>query len=577
MSGAKETPRQKMIGMMYLVLTAILALNISKEVLDGFMKVENSLLQTQASLSKEAEDTYRALEAKYNSNKEKVAPFYDQAMDIREKSNELVSYIIELKARCMSASVGDEGEQEKVGFEKYLLGKDENGVESTLNLKYIDKPDEYQNLTTFLVGADPNSPKKGEWTANGLKLAVQDYRDYLMNLSVTDIDGRVENLPPSMLKSLNKRFAFEKEMKDEKMVSWEISNFHKMPLAAAMPLMSKIIIDIKDAQEDAIGWLLNGTEAKSLKFSDVMGMAIPQSNYVIKGDTARANIILTAFDPTKRPIIYIDPTKWDGEDTTTLDYESLGLEPLDLTDDGQGLMAISTRGKSLGQYQYKGVIRYQGPDGEMRAEKFITPTYTIAEPSLVCSPTSMNVFYRGLENPVKISVAGVSNDKLNVRISGNHKIKRQSDGTFIVLTGNNTDKNAIISVNAEMPDGSIKNMGSSEFRLKPIPDPVAQWSGKKSSDGTISSKEVLAFNPLVARMENFDFEIRSSVKSFTLKVSKDGTYNDEKSNSFAFTDEMKALLSRPKKGMKIYFEDIVVSMPDGKNRKIAGLTLKVTN
>ena len=106
---------------------------------------------------------------------------------------------------------------------------------------------------------------------------------------------------------------------------------------------------------------------------------------------------------------------------------------------------------------------------------------------------------------------------------------------------------------------------------------ITSQHGRKSSNGTITSKEVLTFNPLVAKMENFDFEIRSSVKSFTLKVSKDGTYKEEKSNSFEFTDDMKALLRRPKKGMKIYFEDIVVGMPDGKNRKISGLTLKVTN
>ena len=576
MSGAKETPRQKMIGMMYLVLTALLALNISKEVLDGFVKVENSLQQTQHSLSQEAEDTYRALEAKYASNQEKVAPFYDQAQEIREKSNELVRYIIELKARCLSTSEGDYEKQELEGFKKYL-GENENGKDTTLNLRYIDKKDEYQELTRFMVGADPNNPEEGKWTANGLKLAVQNYRDYLMNLSVTDINGEVENLPPNTLKSLNERFAFEKELKDEKMVLWEVANFHKMPLAAAMPLMSKIIIDIKDAQEDAIGWLLNSTEAKSLKFSDVMGMAIPQSNYVFKGDTARANIILTAFDPTKRPVIYIDPVKWDGEDTTPLDYEGLGLEPLDLDSVGQGLMAMSTRGMSLGQYQYKGVIKYQGPEGEMLSAQFKTPTFTIAEPSLVVSPTKMNVFYRNLENPVRISVAGIASDKLNVRISGSHKIRPQSDGSFIVQPANNLDKEAIISVNAEMPDGSTMNLGSNTFRVKDIPDPVAMWSGKKSSDGSISVRDILGFNPLVAKMEKFDFELRPSVKSFTLKVTKDGTYLEEKSNSFDFTSDMKELLRSPKRGTTIYFEDIVVSMPGGEKRKIAGLTLKVKN
>jgi gliding motility-associated protein GldM len=238
---------------------------------------------------------------------------------------------------------------------------------------------------------------------------------------------------------------------------------------------------------------------------------------------------------------------------------------------------MSTRGMSLGQYQYKGVINYQGPEGEMLSEQFKTPTFTIAEPSLVVSPTKMNVFYRNLENPVRISVAGIANDKLNVRISGSHRIRRQSDGSFIVQPANNLDKEAIISVNAEMPDGSTMNLGSNTFRVKDIPDPVAMWSGIKSSNGSISVREIAGFNPLVAKMENFDFELRPSVKSFTLKVTKDGTYLEEKSNSFDFTPDMKELLNSPKRGMTIYFEDIVVSMPGGEKRKIAGLTLKVKN
>ena len=576
MSGAKETPRQKMIGMMYLVLTALLALNISTEVLNGFVKVENSLLQTQATLSDKIHDTYTAFDQKYASNKEKVAPFYDVALDIRKKSDSLVLYITELKARCLSTSEGDYDVQENVKFKDYFF-EDENGNYTTKKLKDIERKDEYQNLTALMVGADPNNPKTGEWTANGIKLAIQKYRDYLLNIQVTDNEGEIQKIPQSMIKSLTERFSFEKEMSDEKMVLWEVANFYNMPLAAVVPLMSKMVIDIQDAQEDAIGWLLNSTEAKSLKFSDVMGMAIPQSNYVLRNDTARAKIILTAFDNTKRPVIYIDPVKWDGEDTTALDYEGLGLEPLDLTSSGEGLMSMSTRGMALGQYQYKGVIRYQGPEGDMLSEQFTTPTFTIAEASLVVSPTSMNVFYRGLENPVKISVAGVSSDKLKVSISGGHKLKPLSDGTYIVQTTNNSSKTATISVKAEMADGSIKNMGGEEFRLKKIPDPVAQWSGRKSKNTTISKKDAQGFNPLVARMENFEFTVKSFVTSFTLRVTKDGTFMEEKSNSAQLTDRMKTILNKVRRGDFVYFEDIMVSMPGGDETLIAPLKLKITN
>jgi gliding motility-associated protein GldM len=571
MSGAKETPRQKMIGMMYLVLTALLALNISKEVLDGFVKVENSLLQTQATLSSKIYDTYTALELKFNSNQIKVGPYYDEAQNIVEKSDELVRYITELKARCLSTSSGDFDEQSLVNFNNYL-GEDENGKDTTLNLAYIRVKDEYQSLTRYMVGADAENPKEGEWTANGIKLAVQEYRDYLLNMSVTDVDGNVISLPTNTLKSLNERFSFEKEMKDDKMVSWEIANFHKMPLAAVMPLMSKMIIDIKDAEEDAIGWLLNSTEAKSLKFSEVMPLTIPQSNYILRGDTVRANIFLAAFDRTKKPEVYIDSNKWDGKDSSDLDFA--GLEPLEVNAQGQGLMAMSSRGMSLGQYQYKGVIRYQGAEGDMQSQQFYTPTFTIAEPALVVSPTKMNVFYRGVPNPVEISVPGVASDKLRVSISGSHKIKKQRDGTYIVEPSNDSKKTAVISVRGEMPDGTISNLGSRDFVVKRIPDPVPWWGGKDPSDMLIKTNEILSFTAVVPKMPDFAFQIKPVVKGFTITMSKDGVVSSEVSTNNKITSAQEKLLRKARPGTRLFFEDIKVRMPD-KTTRILNLSLKV--
>ena len=571
MSGAKETPRQKMIGMMYLVLTALLALNISKEVLDGFVKVENSLLQTQSTLSSKIYDTYTALEGKYSSNQVKVGPFYDKAQTIVQKSDDLVRYITELKARCLSSSSGDFEEQALVNFEKYI-GVDENGNDTTLNLAYIRVKDEYQSLTRYMVGADENNPIEGEWTANGIKLAVQEYRDYLLNLSVTDIDGNVISLPPNTLKSLNERFSFEEEMKSEKMVSWEIANFHKMPLAAVMPLMSKMIIDIRDAEEDAIGWLLNSTEAKSLKFSNIMPLTIPQSNYILRGDTVRANIFLAAFDPTKKPEVYIDSKKWDGKDSSALDY--VGLEPLDVNDLGQGLMAMSSRGMSLGQYQYKGVIRYQGAEGDMQSQQFFTPTFTIAEPALVVSPTKMNVFYRGVPNPVEISVPGVASDKLRVSISGSHKIKKQSDGTYIVEPSKDSNKTAVISVKGEMPDGTISNLGQRDFVVKRIPNPIPWWGGKDPTNMLIKTNEILSFTAVVPKMPDFAFQIKPEVIGFTITMSKDGVVSSEKSTNNKITSQQEKLLRKARPGTRLFFEDIKVRMPD-KTTRILNLSLKV--
>ena len=206
----------------------------------------------------------------------------------------------------------------------------------------------------------------------------------------------------------------------------------------------------------------------------------------------------------------------------------------------------------------------------------ILSSLSIGYSQVVVSATNMNVLYRGIENPLEFAVSGWDNKDLSISVSDDHKLTHQEDGRFIITPYGNSRK-ATISVEGKMPDGSISDLGSTEFRIKPIPDPVVMWSTKKASDHTINIREILGFHPLLARMENFDFDIRFSVKSFTLQISTGSHYYEEKSTSSFLTEKMQKLLSIVEPGYTIYFEDIVVSMQDGKDRIIAGLSLKVKN
>ena len=577
MAGGKETPRQKMIGMMYLVLTALLALNISKEVLNGFVKVENSLQDTQQTLKGKVAETLTTLEVKYAQNKEKVGPFMDKAREVRERSDNLVNYITQLKGRCMAKSEGKYAEAEANGFVDFI-GKDESGMDTTINLAVIQKKDEYQELTAFMVGSEPQNPKFDEndpWSAAALRANLEAYRDYLREVKLVDSQGNTRELPEYIKVQLDDRFTFENEMEDGKEVLWEAANFFDVPLAAVMPLMSKMIVDVQDAQEDVLSWLLGGIEAKSYKFTTLKPLVVPESNYILRGDSFRADVLLAAYDATNAPDIYVDGAKWDGRDSTALEYE--GLEGLSIGSDGMGKLRIPTRGMSLGEMNFKGLIRYQGPDGNIEPFSFYTPTITVAEPALVVSPTKMNVFYRGVPNPVEVSVPGVPQDKIDVRIDGGHKIKKESDGTYTVEPSSNSSvREANITVTAELPDGSKKSLPAKNFRVKRIPDPVAFWTGKRPSDKGITMAEVKSFAPVAARMEGFDFDVKVRVKSFTLKVSKDGSFSDLPSGNNRLTSDQQEALKRLRRGNVIYLEDILVSMPDGTERDLPPMKLKIT-
>jgi gliding motility-associated protein GldM len=571
MAGAKETPRQKMIGMMYLVLTALLALNISKEVLNGFVKVETSLRNTQGTLDSKVNETNSTLQAKYLQNKEKVQPFFDRAEIVNKRSEALISYINELKARIMAASAGDYDEAGDLNFRSYI-GKDENGMDTVLNLAYVPIKDEYQNLTTYVGLAEPATPLEEEWTAFDLKAKMTSFKEYLSNISVTDNLGQRRELPETIKNQIEETFAFPLEMVENREVSWEQANFYHVPLAAVMPLMTKMNLDVQDIQEDILSWLLGSVDAKSYKFTNLLPLVVPESNYILRGDSFRADVLLAAFDGTNPPDIFVDGKKWNGRDSSMLEYAD--METLPIGSDGLGKLRISTRGMSLGEVNYKGLIQFQGPDGNVEPYPFYTPSFTVAEPALVVSPTKMNVFYRGLPNPVEVSVPGVPGDRLDVRITGGHKIKKQPDGSYLVEPGK--AKDAKISVSATMPDGTKKSLPARDFRVKRIPDPVPSFAGKEPSDRTISKNTLLGAPGVAAKMVNFDFDVKVVVKSFSISVSRDGTLVERKSNSNRLTDNMKELLNRVTRGNVIYIEDIVVKMPDGTERQLATMKLKVS-
>ena len=171
---------------------------------------------------------------------------------------------------------------------------------------------------------------------------------------------------------------------------------------------------------------------------------------------------------------------------------------------------------SLGESNYKGLIRFQGPDGNIQDFPYYTPKFTVAEPALVVSPTKMNVFYRGLPNPVEVSVPGVPGDKIDVRISGNHRLKKESDGTFTITPG--TDKKANITVSAELPT-EARN-APARNSVKRIPDPVPFFVGKTPSDRSISKQALVGADGIGAQMVNFDFDVRVVVKSFSVCQSR---------------------------------------------------------
>lgn len=563
-----------MIGMMYLVLTAMLAMNISKEVLNAFVKVNDGLLTSNSQMAGEGASAWSSFQQKLNTNRQKVQPFFDEAKKVNDQSNTMSALIVEVQGYCLAASE----KKTKQDWRSLYIGKNEAGRDTVMDIGLIKKKDEYQELTNKMVGSDANNPAMPsdirEFTAKKLKEDLIAYKDFLKSIKVTSFDGKSYTPNAALVAGLEETFKYSDGEEDGVAKTWEAINFMDMPLAAVITNLSKMQLDVENARANLLKDMIAGVEGKDYKFTNLIPIVIPESNYILRGDSFRADIILAAYDASNSPAIYIDE-EWDQQDSTTIFANGADDEALEIGLDGRGKLRIGSSGKSLGDHSFRGVIKYQGPTGEIEDHPFVLPTpYTIAEPALVVSPTKMNVFYRGLPNPVEISVPGVDSEKLQVSCSGGHSLKKEGKDGWVMRPGKSKD--AVISVTAEMPDGSKKKIGQKPFRVKRIPDPVPKFAEKRPNDSSVNSNAMKIATGVRAEMENFDFDVKVTVKSFNMVFIRGGQVIEKASSSNKTTSEMKANMAKVKRGQKVYIEKIMVTMPDGTTRQLANLALKVT-
>ena len=569
MAGGKETPRQKMIGMMYLVLTALLALNISKDVLNAFIQINRGLVKNSANSEERADATLGLLDNW--SDKEKARPFQDKAHEMVEKADALVKHIIEMKAHVLACSA--KGNADGAGFEEYIV---DGHLIDIGDKEKVSKPDENQNTTHMLIGDEPASPKNGPWSAVELREKLTAFSDDCQNLAVTDLKGNthtiVEEAPEAKALIAN-TFAFadipnsEKGEPDEK---WETALFYHSPLAAVIAHLSKIESDVILVKNTVLNFLASSINASDLKFSDVTVAVVPKQSYILKGDSFVAEIYLAAYNKASKTKVYMGGEVGDGAKPEVFDYS--GKEAIMSGTDGKCKFKINE--SALGSHSHKGVIVYQDADGTDKAIPFIIPPFTVGEAALVVSPTAMMVFYERVENPVEISVPGVDASQLSVSMSGG-SISQKGGGNYMVMPTNGS-RDATINVTAVI-NGKQVSMPAKQFKIKKLPDPTPSFQGKNHMTTTISRGDATAASAVFASMgADFVFQgIPVSINGFTMTVASAGKITPEmRANGGSLSSEMKTALSKVKTGDKIYVERIEASVA-GERRPLPSISLKV--
>jgi gliding motility-associated protein GldM len=532
-------PRQKMINMMYLVLTAILALNVSKEVLDAFAIMDSELVRSERAHEQRSAIEYTVFADAALRFPDKFKLPHERAMSVKAQADSLVEHIERIKVQAIAEADG-------VSLTA-LRGKDADGKDTLRALLALDNKDDRETLTRMMVGSEPAAPIKAEGSAYDLKVRIGSFRDSLKMLVKGKDSGQLSAALDVLFDFRDRRDA------SGTMNNWESVNFYDVPLAAGVATLSKLQADIRSSENDVVKWLYRQVDSKDYKFGTLTTAVVPQSSLVMQGDSFRADVFLAAYDPMNRPTVTME-----------------GGSPLPLGTDGKAKLHL--RGDQVGEHVVKGSIKFEGPAGP--EEVPYTTTYQVMAPLLVASPTKMNVLYRGVENPVDLSVPGVPAERVQASISTGRIVRSGNSWVATGMTGNTAEVHAVVAT----PEGGTRRIGPVKFRVKDLPAPSAIISGVDPGVTKIPKTKLCATPGLLAKAIGSEFGDSWVVTAYEFTLVRNGQAPILKLGSGnEFTQEIKTILCKARSGDQIYVENIKAKLANGQGtvRSLAPIAIKV--
>ncbi len=518
MASYKETPRQKMIAMMYLVLTALLALNVSVEILQAFLVVNESMETTTQSFSQKIDGVYSKFAQQFAINQNKVRPFWEKAQQAKKISTELKDYISNVKYEVISHSEGIPIEKAK-----------------TAKLRELATKDKYDEPTRYFIG---NSQDGSGGKARELKNKIVKFKADILNLVEPKDRGNIKlglDIDGPFYDADNKR------------QPWEMHNFYFTILAADVTILNKLINDVQNAEFDVVSHLYSSVNSEDFSFNEITAKVVPKSNYVLLGDNYEADIFVAAYDTAQNPQVVIGGSSLSGKG---------------------GIVKYKVAANSEGLKTYSGFIKVPTSSGIINSYPF-KEEYIVARPSLTVSATKMNVFYIGVDNPVSISIPGIPDNKIIPTISSGTLRRDGGKGWIVRVT--QTGK---VMINAKAMLGTTsRNMGSVEFRVKRVPSPTPMIGNVESG---VISRELLAVSSIIPKMpEDFDFDLNFIVQSFSFVALKNGEVIPLEAKGNQLTSAMKNVIKNSRRGDKIWLENIYAKGPDGTTRKLSSISLEI--
>ncbi len=500
MASGKLSPRQKMINLMYLIFIAMLAMQMSKEVLSAFGYMNEKLTENNITTSAKNNVTIQNLETKAQEQPEKYASLYSKAKKVDELSENLNNFL---------------------------------GAKKEFFLAKVDDPTNYETMD--------NAQAVNEYffIGDGFTKEGQEYLDQINNYRNSVVELLDDSNP--LIENINKRFDTSDQETADGDQAWLKNRYEGFPLISTITNFTSMQTDIKTTQSEIYGNLLGRQLESDVSMSNYKTILIPEKSAFFQGENFKGKIVLGRYDSSLKP-------------------EKVVVNGIEIKEIKDGGAELNFPAGSVGEREIKGKFIFiengQPVEIEINSSYAVIPKPNNA----VISADKMNVVYRGVPNPMTISIPGVSDDKINARAPG---LKKVGNSKYIMTPLSGSGKEVSIKVSGTMQDGTSISSPPKTFRIKDIPAPSG--SIRKQIGYVKMPKTSLEKSTVSAILPDFDFDLVLNTSGFTVKVPGQGAVLVKGSKMNA---QAKKAIAKAKRGDVVTIFDIKSSLAGNTTYKI---------
>lgn len=502
------SPRQKMINLLYVVLMAMLALNISTEVLNGFSIVEESLKRTTQSSSMQNREIYGSFEEMMKKNPTKVREWFEKATQVKNMSDSLYNFAQELKIEIVRKADG-----------------------SKADLENIENKDNLEAAAEVMLA--PGSGKGKQ-----LFDAINSYRERVLRMISDPLQKKIiaANLSTQTPKTSNTALG----------KNWQEAMFENMPVAAAVTLLSKLQSDVRYAEGEVLHSLISNVGVKDIRVNKLSAFVIPEKTTLYPGEQFNANIVMAAIDTTQQPEIYVNGQRI-----------------------GSGQYRFSAG--SVGEHQFSGYILMRNTVGEVLRRNF-TQKYTVipAPNTATVAADMMNVLYAGYPNPISISVPGVPSNAVSVSATG-ATLKSNGNGKFTAVpTAVGRDVTFHITARDKGQVRQLPTF-TFHVRKLPDPAAFMEIGNNRFRGGALPKASLMGTNGIRAAIDDGLLDISFRVLGFeTVFFDNMGNAVPINSDGANFSEAQRNQFRKLSRNRRFYINKVRAVGPDGITRTLAG-------